>query len=440
MSLAAARYAPLSAPMQGNVPFPAFLKLWAKVGCLSFGGPAGQIALMHRLLVDEKKWLDEATFLRALNFCMLLPGPEAQQLATYAGWRLHGVRGGLAAGLLFILPGVAVMAALALAYLAFGHLTAAEGLLLGVKAVVLAIVVEALFRVAKRALKVPAAWWIAAAAFVALFLFDVPFPLVVIAAGVVGAALLPKQPVADGPPAVVPGIGRSVRTLGTGLAFWFAPVALVALLLGSGHRLVDLGLFFSKMAVVTFGGAYAALAWVAQAAVEDFGWLAATEMVDGLGLAETTPGPLVLVMQFVGMLAGARDALPFEPWVAALLGGAMVVWVTFAPCFLWIFLGAPWIDRLERAPRLSAALGGITAAVVGVILNLALWFALHVLFAVVGETHIGPLRLWVPDVATIDWRALAIAVAAMVAMFRFHAGLIPTLIAGAVAGLVLTLI
>jgi chromate transporter len=421
-------------------PFPEFLRLWAKVGCLSFGGPAGQIALMHRLLVDEKRWLDEATYLRALNFCMLLPGPEAQQLATYAGWRLHGVRGGLAAGLLFILPGVVVMAVLALAYLAFGHLTAAEGLLLGVKAVVLAIVVEALLRVARRALKGRAAWGIAAVAFVALFFFDVAFPLVVIAAGVAGALLLPRATIPDGTPSAVPSLTRSVRTLASGLALWFAPVALAALLLGGGHRLVDLGLFFSKMAVVTFGGAYAALAWVAQAAVEDFGWLAAPEMIDGLGLAETTPGPLVLVMQFVGMLAGARDALPFGPVAGALLGGAMVVWVTFAPCFLWIFLGAPWIDRLERAPRLSAALAGITAAVVGVILNLALWFALHVLFARVGETRIGPLRLWTPDFATIDWTALGIAAAAMVGMLRFHTGLIPTLAAGAAAGLVATLI
>jgi chromate transporter len=421
-------------------PFPEFLRLWAKVGCLSFGGPAGQIALMHRLLVDEKRWLDEATYLRALNFCMLLPGPEAQQLATYAGWRLHGVKGGLAAGVLFILPGVAVMVALALAYLAFGHLTAAEGLLLGVKAVVLAIVVEALLRVARRALKTATAWCIAAAAFTALFFFDVPFPVVVVAAGVAGALLLPRAAIPDGAPSAVPSLTSSARTLATGLALWFAPVALAALLLGSGHRLVDLGLFFSKMAVVTFGGAYAALAWVAQAAVEDFGWLAAPEMVDGLGLAETTPGPLVLVMQFVGMLAGARDALPFAPWAGALLGGAMVVWVTFAPCFLWIFLGAPWIDRLERAPRLSAALAGITAAVVGVILNLALWFALHVLFARVGETHVGPLRLWTPDFATIDWTALGIAAAAMVAVLRFQAGLIPTLAAGAAAGLIVTLI
>ena len=400
--------------------------VWARIGVLSFGGPAGQIALMHKMIVDEHKWLTEQQFLNALNFCMLLPGPEAMQLATYAGWRLHGVKGGLTAGLLFVLPGAAVVLALAFVYAALGNVPAIEAIFLGVKAAVLVIVVEALLRISKRALKRGADWAIAAASFAAIFFFDAPFPLIILGAALIGFALqnngAPAQSTHDAP---VP-VTRTMATIALWLGIWLVPLAAITLALGPAHVLTQTGLFFSKLAVVTFGGAYAVLAYMAQQAVETHGWLSAGEMLDGLGLAETTPGPLILVTEFVGTLAAYRSGSS-PAWAMGLAGAAVTVWVTFAPCFLWIFAGAPYVERIGSSARLSGALAGVTAAVVGVILNLSLWFALHVLFARVTPVTHGVLRLWTPDFATFDWLSGALsALAALLLLWR-HMGIIMVL-------------
>lgn len=421
------------------------VRVWLRIGLLSFGGPAAQIALMHREVVEERKWLDEETYLHALNFCMLLPGPEAQQLATYAGWRLHGLKGALAAGLLFVLPGAVVVLGLAALYAQFGTLPNVEAVFLGIKAAVLVIVIEALLRVAKRALKRPADWAIAAASFAALFFLNAPFPLVIIVAGLIGALLLRGgASMARAAAAPAPAFPNSVpqpswrgllTTIAIWLAVWWLPVGLSAVVLGSDHVLTEIGIFFSKLAVVTFGGAYSVLAYMAQQAVETHHWLKPGEMLDGLGLAETTPGPLILVTEFVGYLAAYRQALPGGSPAMGLLGALMTLWVTFAPCFLWILAGAPYIERIRRIPWLASALAAITAAVVGVILNLSLWFALHVLFATVGTVQVWPLRLTVPDFATLDWRAAAIAITSGLALLRFHLGIARTLAIAAVLGL-----
>ena len=417
------------------------LAVWAKIGVLSFGGPAGQIALMHRTLVEERRWISEPRFLHALNFCMLLPGPEAMQLATYAGWLMHGWRGGLAAGLLFVLPGAAVVTALSAIYAAFGSVPLVAALFFGVKAAVLAIVVEALMRIARRALARRLDWAVAALAFVAMFAFNAPFPLVVMAAGLIGLMNLRPQPDAAGetlsPVAVSRGGGlrQALATTALWLAIWMVPLAALTLALGADHVLSQAGLFFSKLAVVTFGGAYAVLAYMAQQAVENYGWLAPGQMVDGLGLAETTPGPLILVTVFVGFLAGWGSA--GEPSLGMALAATVVtLWATFAPCFLWIFALAPYVERLRGNRRLQGALSAITAAVVGVILNLALWFGLHVLFGSLGEWSAGPLRLLVPELSSLDPAAAAIAVIAAVALLRFHLGIPKTLALCAVLGLV----
>jgi chromate transporter len=423
-----------SAPVTiGAAQAPSFaeaLRVWAKIGLLSFGGPAGQIALMHRVLVEEKAWIDERRYLSALNFCMLLPGPEATQLATYVGWRLHGLKGGLAAGLLFVLPGALVMLALSTAYVLLGKLPVAEALLVGVKAAVLAIVVEALLRIARRGLKARADQVLAAAAFVAIFFLAVPFPLIVLAAGVFGylrgadaGGGAGVGVVEAAPPDV--GLARTLATAAVWLAIWIGPLLAVAAVLGQDHVLAQIGVFFSKLAVVTFGGAYAVLAYMAQDVVQHYGWLSAGEMVDGLGLAETTPGPLILVTEFVGFLAAFRHG--GNSWAMGALGAAVTLWATFAPCFLWIFVGAPYIERLHTAPRLQSALAAVTAAVVGVILNLTVWFALHVIFGRVSETSAGPLRLYVPDPSSLNWVALALTGLAVVLMFVLHRGIITTL-------------
>jgi len=403
------------------------LRVWTRIGLLSFGGPAGQIALMHRVLVDEKKWIDEPRYLSALNFCMLLPGPEAMQLATYVGWRLHGLRGGLAAGGLFVLPGALVVLTLSILYAAFGKLPVAEALFIGVKAAVLAIVVEALLRVARRSLKGNADWLIAGAAFVGIFFLKVPFPLIVIAAALVGfwravgrAPLAATAAVVPVPPM------QTLRTVLTWLAIWIAPLALVAAVFGTGHVLAQIAWFFSKLAVVTFGGAYAVLAYMAQDVVEQHRWLQAGEMLDGLGLAETTPGPLILVTEFVGFLAAFREG-GGNPWAMGVFGAAVTLWATFAPCFLWIFAGAPYIERLNAEPRLKSALAAVTAAVVGVILNLTVWFALQVLFGRVGEWRLGPLHVLTPDPATLNWQALVLSAVAAVLLFALHRGVLTTL-------------
>jgi chromate transporter len=417
--------------------------VWLKIGCVNFGGPAGQIAMMHRVLVDEKKWIDEPRFLHALNFSMLLPGPEATQLAIYVGWVLHGLRGGLAAGILFVLPGAFVMLGLSLLY-AYGRgVGAIDGALFGIKAAVLVIVVEALIRIGRRALKSWLMVGLAALAFVGIFFFDLPFPLIVGAAALVCYIVARPRPHLLGlTPTPEVGAGRGVgrwrqffTALAVGLVIWWAPVALAALTLGTGHVLVAIGLFFSKLAVVTFGGAYAVLAYMAQQVVQSHHWLTAPEMVDGLGLAETTPGPLILVTQFVGFLAAFRTPAPFSPLGAGLIGAALTTWVTFVPAMLWIFAGAPFLEELRANRRLAGTLAAITAAVVGVILNLSVWFALHVLFGTVAEHRAGWLRWYAFDPAALDTHAAVLAVTAAILAFRFHRGMIEVIVVMALLGM-----
>jgi chromate transporter len=420
------------------VDFREAFRTWLKIGCLSFGGPAGQIAMMHRVLVDEKKWVDEQRFLHALNFCMLLPGPEATKLATYVGWLLHGVRGGLVAGILFVLPGAIVMLAFSLLYVLGQGIPVIDGALLGIKAAVLVIVVEALIRIGRRALKTRLLVGLAGAAFVGIHFFDLPFPLIVLLAAVVGfftthGATAPSVP--------APGRWRqaSIATL-VGLALWWAPVALSVVLLGKDHVFTDIGLFFSKLAVVSFGGAYALMAYMAQQAVETYGWMSATEMVDGLGLAETLPGPLIKVTQFVGFLGAWRSPEPLSPLASAVLGSALTTWVTFVPPMLLIFAGAPFVEQLRSNARLSGALAAITAAVVGVILNLTVWFALHVLFATVIEARAGPLRWYAFEPSSIDLKVSALAVLAALLAFVFHRGLVQLVLIMAALGIAVRLL
>ncbi|MXY39323.1 MAG: chromate efflux transporter [Rhodospirillaceae bacterium] len=433
--------------------------VWAKVALLSFGGPAGQIAVMHRILVEEKRWLGEARFLHALNFCMLLPGPEAQQLATYTGWLMHGIRGGFIAGLLFVLPGAVAIMALSIVYALYGNVGAVAALFFGLKAAVLAIVVQAVVRIGSRALRNRAMQAIAAISFIAIFFFAAPFPLIVLAAAVLGfigaqsgsemfaggrhgdaaeaeagsATILGNAPPAGGRP----NRRRLFLTAALLLVLWLGPVAVLWAALGTGHVFAEIAIFFSKMAVVTFGGAYAVLAWVAQAGVETNGWLQPGEMLDGLGMAETTPGPLIMVTQFVGFMAAFREPGLLAALPAGVLGGALTTWVTFAPCFLWIFLGAPFVERLRENRALAAALAAITAAVVGVIMNLALWFALHTIFGAVGRFEGGGLSVALPQPESLNPWALGLAAAALIAAFGFRIGAVPLLTAAAAVGLAL---
>ncbi len=407
-----------------NTPAPSFneaLSAWARIGLLSFGGPAAQIALMHRVVVDEKRWLKEPQFLNALSFCMFLPGPEAMQLATYAGWRLHGVKGGLAAGLLFVIPGALIVLALASIYAAFGAAPLVQTLFLGVKAAVIVIVLEALLRISKRALKASSDWIIAGLAFVGIFFLGAPFPLIVLAAAIWGAFR------ATGPREAASTTTLSAKSTGLTIAIWLAlwllPLLALTWALGGEHVLSQIGWFFSKLAVVTFGGAYAVLSYMAQDAVSAYGWLTAGAMMDGLGLAETTPGPLILVTEFVGFLAGFNGA----GWGVGIAGAGVALWATFTPCFLWIFAGAPYIEWLNGQPRLKGALAGITAAVVGVILNLAIWFALHVFFADVSLQNAGPLTLWLPDFATLDWTVVGITIVSGYLLLKRHWSVPPVL-------------
>lgn len=442
-----------------GIAFGEALRTWARVGLLSFGGPAGQIAMMHRILVDEKRWISESRFLHALNYCMLLPGPEATQLATYAGWLLHGWKGGLAAGVLFVLPGFLAILVLSILYAVFQQAHTVEALFFGLKAATLAVVADAVLRIGKKVLRNAPMAAIAAAAFAAIFFFQVPFPLVVLGAGLAGVAgsrwlpgafLPPARPPEDGngPAAVGDADGgrigsariRAVRVVSIWLAIWFAPVALCYCWLGPRHVLTGEGLFFSKVAVVSFGGAYSVLAYVGQQAVEVQGWLAPGEMLDGLGMAETTPGPLIQVVQFVGFLGAYRNPEPFSPLLAALLASVLVTWVTFAPCFLWIFLGAPYIEHLRGNRLVAAGLSAITAAVAGVILNLSLWFALHVAFGRVVEHRGFGARLLVPDPSTANPASMAIAALSLLALLRFRWNLLLTLGAASAAGLVYTLL
>jgi chromate transporter len=438
--------------MTTTVAFREAVRVWARIAALSFGGPAGQIAVMHRILIDEKRWIGERRFLHALNFCMLLPGPEAQQLATYIGWLLHGVRGGLVAGFLFVLPGALAILALSWIYVLYGNVGPVEALFFGLKAAVLAIVVQAVVRIGGRALKSGASRALAAAAFVAIFFFGAPFPLIVLTAGVIGWFAGRQGSTAfagGGHGGGGEGLSDADSALGDGpvlhppkrtriaaiilMFLWFAPVFTIYALAGPGSVWTEIATFFSKMAVVTFGGAYAVLAYVAQAGVEHYHWLTPTEMLDGLGLAETTPGPLIMVTQFVGFLAAFRQATGISPLWAGTLGAILTTWVTFLPCFVWIFAGAPFVEKLRENKALASALSAITAAVVGVILNLALWFALHFLF--VRHVRVGALD-W-PVRSSLDGHALVLSAAAILLLFVLKRSVIQTLALCALGGVVL---
>ncbi|MER9210473.1 chromate efflux transporter [Mesorhizobium sp. M0663] len=441
-----------------GISFAEATRVWAHVAALSFGGPAGQIAMMHRIIVEERRWIGETRFLHALNYCTLLPGPEAQQLAIYIGWLMHKTRGGLVAGILFVLPGAVAIMALSWIYAILGNVGAVQALFFGLKAAVLAIVLEAVLRIGRRALKNNAKIGLAAAAFIALFFFHAPFPLVILAAGVIGyvggragsAAFqsgnghgkVGGKQVADadtalgeGVPAHArPSVSWSLKIAAVFLALWLVPVLGLLMLLGQGNVFTDIAIFFSKMAMVTFGGAYAVLAYVAQQGVEHYGWLKPGEMLDGLGMAETTPGPLIMVTQFVGFMGAYRAPGVLSPLVAGTLGGLLTTWVTFVPCFLWIFLGAPFMETMRSNKALSAALSAITAAVVGVILNLAVWFALHVLFHELREVNWLGMTLDVPVFSSVNLPSLVLTVGALLAVFRFKIGMIPVLATCSVLG------
>lgn len=462
MSLSAS---PVPIPPANDTPeLPGFgeaAKVWARIGLLSFGGPAGQIALMHKELVEDRRWIGEQRFLHALNYCMLLPGPEAQQLAIYIGWLMHRTAGGLVAGLLFVLPGAFVMLLLSILYTAYRHIPLVDAAFLGVKAAVLALVVGAVLRIGRRALT--SRWLVAmaAAAFIGIYVLRLPFPFIVLLAGLAGWIGSRFAPEAFGGgshsgastaavglvdtlldrghlPHVAPSRGQALRVLAVWLPVWLGPVALLWLTTGPSSVWTQIGGFFSVMAVVSFGGAYAVLAYVAQAAVETFGWLTPGEMIDGLGLAETTPGPLILVLQFVGYLAAFRAAGMLEPVVAGVLGACLTVWVTFAPCFLWIFLGAPYVEALRNNRAVAASLSAITAAVVGVILNLAVWFALHVLFGEV--VRLGGVGPEIPVLSSGNWRAMALAALSGVLLLGLKASLPLVLLSASLTGVLFSLL
>jgi chromate transporter len=437
-----------------GVSFGEAFKVWLRVALLSFGGPAGQIAVMHHIVVEERRWISEARFLHALNYCHLLPGPEAQQLAIYIGWLMHKTRGGLAAGVLFVVPGVIALMALSWIYVIWGNVSSVAGLLFGLKTAVLAVVFEALLRVGRRALKSQLAVVIAAVAFVALFFFAIPFPLVVLAAAFTGFAANQLGYVVGGhaargedddllgesmPDHAHPSLAGAIKVVAIWLPLWLAPVALLYLFLGGDNIFTRLSVFFSQVAVFSFGGAYAVLAYVAQQAVETHHWLLPGEMLTGLGMAETTPGPLIMVVQYVGFLAGYRTPEMMSPLLAGTLAGLLVTWVTFTPCFLWVFLGAPYVEALRGVRSLGAALTAVTAAVVGVILNLAIWFGVHVIFRETVPWHGFGLNLSLPVLPSIDIFATILALAAALAIFRLKAGIIQTLLACSLAGVVLQL-
>jgi chromate transporter len=444
-----------------GISFGEALRVWLRVALLSFGGPAGQIAVMHRILVEEKNWISESRFLHALNYCMLLPGPEAQQLATYIGWLLHRTAGGIMAGGLFILPGVIAIMGLSYIYAAYGHVGFVEALFFGLKAAVLAIVIQAVVRVGKRALRNRIMIALAAVAFIAIFFFDVPFPIIIIGAGLIGFggarsgrpefAAVPhggsgkNEAAVDSmlgeqlPEHVRPSIPRTLKVSAVWLLLWLLPVGALLVAFGEANVFSQIALFFSKMALVTFGGAYAVLAYVAQQAVEHYHWVNPREMLDGLGMAETTPGPLIMVLQFVGFMAAFRDPGALPPMLAGTLGGLLATWVTFTPCFLWIFTGAPFIETLRGNKGLAGALTAITTAVVGVILNLSIWFALHTVFRETTPVRSFGLSFDMPVLSSVDIPALVLAIAAATAVFRFNLGMLTVLGGACVAGVLLRL-
>jgi len=439
------------------------LVVWFKIGILSFGGPAGQIALMHSILVEEKRWLDEERFLHALNYCMLLPGPEAQQLATYIGWLLHKTKGGLVAGLLFILPGALVIFALSWVYVAFSDMPLIEAGFLGIKAAVLVVVIDAVIKIGKRAITSGHMLALAIASFLAIFFFSIPFPYIIICAGILGvvvghlklsdshkntsetktndvATVIDRMELAGELSHTQPSFSRSIKVFTILLSLWLLPIFLIWLLFGAENVFFQQSIFFSKLAVVTFGGAYAVLAYMAQQAVEVFNWLTPNEMLDGLGLAETTPGPLILVTQFVGFIGAYRSEVALSPIILGLLGSLVTLWVTFVPCFLWIFLGAPYIERLRANTRIAAALSGITSAVVGVVLNLAIWFGMHVTFKNLNEVSVLNFSLKIPVLSSIDLFSLGLTVLAAVLILWFRLGTIYVLIGCAGVSILLTAI
>lgn len=457
--LAANDKAGAQAPAHG-ISFNEALLVWMRVAILSFGGPAGQIAVMHRILVEEKRWISEGRFLHALNYCMLLPGPEAQQLATYIGWLLHRTLGGIVAGGLFILPGIFAIMGLSYIYAAYGNVGFVEALFFGLKAAVLAIVIQAVVRVGKRALRNRIMVALAAAAFVAIFFFGAPFPLIIIAAAVIGfvgarlgrpefaaiehggksAAVIDTMLGETVPDHVRPNASRTLRVVLFWLSLWLIPVLALLIILGPNDIFSQVAIFFSKMAMVTFGGAYAVLAYVAQQAAEYYHWVSPREMLDGLGMAETTPGPLIMVVQFVGFMAAFREASGLSPMLAGTLGGLLATWVTFVPCFLWIFAGAPYVEALRGNKALAGALSAITAAVVGVILNLSIWFALHTLFHQTVPVHGFGLSFDAPVPSSVDPAALVLSLAAAIAIFRFNVGMLVVLAACCGAGVLLRLV
>lgn len=458
---AAAKPARSDAAPEHGITYREAFWVWVRIALQSFGGPAGQIAVMHRILVEEKRWVSENRFLHALNYCMLLPGPEAQQLATYIGWLMHRTKGGLTAGLLFVLPGFLSILVLSIVYALYQDVSAIEAIFFGLKAAVLAVVVEAVIKIGKRALKNRVMVGLAALAFIAIFFFNVPFPLIVLGAaliGFVGARIAPNlfyvikghavtsqdesgYVITDAVAAKIrPSTVGALKSLALWGSVWLVPLALIYLLLGNDSTFTQIGVFFSQAAMVTFGGAYSVLAYVAQEAVNTYGWLRPGEMLDGLGMAETTPGPLIQVVQFVGFMGAYRQPEMVSPLLAGVLGSVLTAWMTFAPCFLWIFLGAPYIEYLRGNKTLSSALSGITAAVVGVILNLAVWFGLHVIFGVVNERQLGPLRLYVPEWGTLDLAALVLTVISFIALFRFKIGMLLTLALSAGLGLIYRLV
>lgn len=429
-------------------------RVWARVALLSFGGPAGQIAVMHRIIVEEMKWLPESRFLHALNYCMLLPGPEAQQLAAYIGWLMHRTMGGLLAGGLFILPGAVSIMALSVIYALWGNVGIVSGLFFGLKAAVLAIVIEAVVRIGKRGLRTPQMRLLAAASFVGIFFFAAPFPVIILAAALIGYAGAARGSLAfataghglahEGgesllghgtPPHALPSTKLALHTGLIWLAIWLIPVAVIVIVAGSGNVFSQIAVFFSKMAVVSFGGAYAVLAYVAQRAVDTYHWLTPAEMLNGLGMAETTPGPLIMVLQFVGFMAAFRSPGDLPPLLAGALGGLLAIWVTFAPCFLWIFLGAPYIEKVRANRALSGALAAIAAAVVGVILNLAIWFGVHAIFREAVAVDAYGLSFDAPVLTSVDFWSLALSVATAIAIFRFRVGMLPTLAGSCAAGI-----
>jgi chromate transporter len=450
------------APAHGVSLHEAF-RVWLRVACLSFGGPAGQIAVMHRILVEEKRWISEERFLHALNYCMLLPGPEAQQLATYIGWLMHRTLGGIMAGVLFVIPGIICIMALSYVYAGWGNVPIIVALFFGLKAAVLAIVLEAVFRIGKRSLKNNAMVALAAAAFIGIFFLNIPFPIIIFGAALIGfigartglGAFQIKSGHGNGkqdgavidsllgnelPEHARPTVARALRASSVWLVLWLVPVILILVTLGTGNVFSEIAIFFSKMAMVTFGGAYAVLAYVAQQAVENYHWLKPGEMLDGLGMAETTPGPLIMVLQFVGFMAAYRDPGSLSPMMAGTLGGLLATWVTFTPCFLWIFLGAPFVEVLRGNKAVNGALSAITAAVVGVVLNLAIWFALHTVFRQVTPVQGYGLAFDMPVLTSVDPRALALSLAAIIAIFRFKVGMITTLLACSAIGILLHLV